>query len=143
MPSLSQEGNKVKVVNGGTRYYHIDDVSYAHNGITLSVTVNGMIKETIKYDDISAPSSTDIDDLVRQLNDYKISVSTTVDTTGLATEGKQDDIITELQNIDSNLGAETSLLTSTDLNTRLTQKKLDSLIELQIETNRLLKLILS
>lgn len=117
MVILSQEGDKLKVVNGGTRYYNLDDVSYSHNNVMLDITVNGLVKESLKYVSITLPSSTSLDNLVTTLNSYtkelSVNVTNATDTTNL------------------------------DLNTRLTEKKLDSLIELQIETNRLLKLILS
>jgi|DEB0MinimDraft_6_1074348.scaffolds.fasta_scaffold49339_3 hypothetical protein len=117
MAVLSQEGNKLKIVNNGTSYYNLDDVSYSHNGVTLAINVNGYVKESLKYSEITSPSSTSLDNLLSILNGYSTDVSVTVTN---ATD------TTEL-----------------DLNTRLTHKKLDSLIELQIETNRLLKLILS
>jgi hypothetical protein len=114
---LSQEGNKLKVQGDYTRYYNLDDLSFSYNNVILDIWVNDRVKESINYSDISSPSSTTLDDLITILNGYSTEVNVTV----------------------SNATDTTKL----DLNTRLTEKKIDSLIELQIESNRLLKLILS
>jgi hypothetical protein len=78
MAILSQEGDKLKIVNGGTRYYNLDDVSYYHNNVMLEVTVNGLVKESLKYTDITLPISTSLDDLVTALNNYTKELSVNV-----------------------------------------------------------------
>jgi hypothetical protein len=104
MATFVQNGDKVRITIGTSIYdYNLREVDYTHNGTTITVETDGYTRHNIAYLDVTSPSSTDIQDLVDQLNAYKVSISTTVDTSGLATEAKQDDAIQELQNVDETL----------------------------------------
>ena len=146
MATFVQNGDKVRITIGSSTYdYNLREVDYAHNGTTITVETDGYTRHNIAYSDVTSPSSTDIQDLVNQLNAFKVSISTTVDTTGLATELKQTEQIDLLTSIDSKIngGADSTSLNNIDLNTLNSKQLLQTLIELQIETNNLLKLILS
>jgi hypothetical protein len=87
MATFVQNGDKVRITIGTSIYdYNLREVDYTHNGTTITVETDGYTRHNIAYLDVTSPSSTDIQDLVDQLNAYKVSISTTVDTTGLATE---------------------------------------------------------
>jgi len=130
MATFVQNGDKVRITIGSSTYdYNLREVDYAHNGTTITVETDGYTRHNIAYSDVTSPSSTDIQDLVDQLNAFKITNTVSIDTDGLATDTNQETQIDSLENI--------------DLNTLNSKQLLQTLIELQIETNNLLKLILS
>ena len=104
MASFVQNGDKVRITIGTSIYdYNLREVDYTHNGTTITVETDGYTRHNIAYLDVTSPSSTDIQNLIDQLNAYKLSINANVDTTGLATQSKQDDIITELTGSQRNI----------------------------------------
>jgi hypothetical protein len=144
MATFVQNGDKVRITIGASIYdYNLREVDYTHNGTTITVETDGYTRHNIAYLDVTSPSSTDIQDLVDQLNAYKVSISTTVDTSGLATELKQTEQIDLLTSIDSKInGGEDSVsLNNIDLNTASTIDVLKFIAEQQVITNKYLRKI--
>ena len=100
MATFVQNGDKVRITIGTSIYdYNLREVDYTHNGTTITVETDGYTRHNIAYLDVTSPSSTDIQDLVDQLNAYKVSTELTgsqrdidvqeVTTSGSTTAGLQ------------------------------------------------------
>lgn len=67
--TLEKKGSFLIVTETGkaTQSHNLDDVSYSNDGAFLTVYVNGKSEHSLKYSDITTPSSADIDELQENL----------------------------------------------------------------------------